>query len=413
MTKQGKYVKNFQEFEKYLIIKKIITLDSLFRFTGINGVLPKQQKRRLYRIEFIKGKFASITIPVNPVNTKFIETELLPQGIIFKCVCDSTNISISEPKLEDKKFLTYKVIVLPRSNENSDIKIEGFKLYYTNTELVTAKDIQEPCLKAGSKQLYLEENYWDVDKPYPKIDSILVNNELARIKKLNDQDKLSDEEFYLNTLSERELVVKIPILDVSLDTKKSRNLVIFISLCFAAFSLNMFRMARISFKKNKGVEPFFLYNVSKDVRRTMKSIFRIYILNIRIDSFLILLYHFIAFLSPLIIVIITSLPKYQGEGSLDDNGLFLFLVFGALCFVTSFFYNYLLLFSNKRGFNVFKEALINMFNEEPDILLVNLKSTFSPKKWLKRLFSIIDKDIFREAKNPKSPIDELPNQTST
>lgn len=393
VSNQGKYVKNFQQFENYLIIKRIISLDTLFQFDGVKGVLPKQQKRRVYRLEFIKGKFVSITIPVIPVNTKFVESNLLPpiHGLIFKCTCDSNNNSANT---ENEKFLTYKVIVLPRSTDNNDILSNGFKLFITNTELTNEKNTKEPCLKAGSAQYYLEGDYWN-DYPYPKIDSNWINQKLVRIKKINGGDKLSNEEFYFNTLKDKDLIVKIPILEIALDTKKSRNIVVLISLCFSAFGLNMFRMARISFKKDKGIEPFFLHSVSRDLIRTIKVFSRIKIFRIRIDSFLFLIYHFISFLTPLLILFVTSRPRYEGESSSRDNGVYLILLVASMYFVTSFFYNYVRLFTNKAGYKVFKDV-INLFKEEPDILLEKLKTPFSLKKWVRKILSLIDKGSFKD-----------------
>ena len=394
--KQKKYIRNFQEYEKYLVITKIIELDSLFPFRGINGIMPKLQKRKLFRIEFVPGRFATITIPIIPVNTKFIESELLPiRGLLFRCTCDSNSVRIDSNSNEERKFLTYKVVVLANNIEKSEILFSGFKFFITNTELVKEFNTLEPCLKVGKPQFYLETNYLS-DEPYPHLNLNVVEEELRRIKNINGQDTISDADFYFNTLKDRELFVKIPVLDLSIDTKKSNVSVILISLCFAVFGLNMFRQARINFKKNKGTEPFFLYDVSRDANLTIKHFLRINIFSMRLDSFIILFYHFISFLSPLFIIYLTSMKNYEGEITSNNEGPIIFLLFVGIYLVGAFFYNYLLLFTNKTGFfNVLSE-LVSEKKWVYDKSFLNSKTSFKGPKWFKYGLSLMIKDLFKE-----------------
>lgn len=410
VIRQGAFIKNLQEFEKLLIIKNILSSDTLFKFKMIKGVHPNEQIRKIHTLEFANGKNAYFTLPIFPVNTRFLESDKIQMpGLLFKCICDSNNKIIIDDNFEKKKFFTYKLIVLDKAICKTDMQFSSFVIYVTNTEIVKINAKNEYCLKVGEIAYYLEDigastkriSVNNIYRPLERLELNIVSKRLDVIRHINNADTLTDADFYLNSLKDRDTSVKIPLIDLSLDAKKSNNLITIIIVCFSFFGINMLRQSKTDLKRNNENDSFFIFNSTRDVLRTILFFRRIKFRLIRFDSFFILIYHLIGFLSPLLIFIITSIPRYDGEVIFYGISSTLSFLVSIFC-VCAYFYNYFQFFSFKSGFKEFTDILfihkvngkiISIFLDEEDPVLKTECEDSRP--FLKRFFSNI-KEILRE-----------------
>lgn len=188
-------------------------------------------------MEFIKDKFAEITIPVLPVNTPFVESDGLPgRGLYYNCFCDSSGNEIADKRTEFRKLLVYKIIVSNKQMERSDIKFNGFIVFVSNTNIVRDIRSGQLCLHVGRLRYFLQTDQFNPN-PFPEYTLDSIKARLAIIKHLNRARKISDDEFYLSTIAEKQQLINVPLLGIPLDTKESALVVNLVSICFAAFQL--------------------------------------------------------------------------------------------------------------------------------------------------------------------------------